>query len=108
LTISLPDQSQIESTPITKNDMTVKWSSDHENISFQMIAPTNGWIAIGFNEKSELTGTYLIMGAITKSGVLVQQHYVSKPGKYKSFATLNEPESISKVSGSRSSKLSTI
>ena len=93
---------------ITQNGMTVSWSFDKENIVIEMEAPTQGWIAIGFNETSELTNTYLIMGAVTNGKAEVKEHHVFKPGDYQSFEAIGEPESITEVSGSQTSHSTSI
>ncbi len=74
--------------------MEVKWAFVDEQILFEMSAPTNGWIAIGFNESNELAGTYLLMGAVRKGRPVVEEHYTLAPGDYPSFKELGEPAGI--------------
>nr|XP_039261995.1 DBH-like monooxygenase protein 1 homolog [Styela clava]XP_039261997.1 DBH-like monooxygenase protein 1 homolog [Styela clava] len=39
----------------------LKWNFDEENISMQFIAPTTGWIGIGFSQTSSMSGADLII-----------------------------------------------
>ena len=51
---------------ITKNQMTVCWEYKADRIYFEMEAPTNGWIAIGFNSRNQIVGSYLLMGQCSR------------------------------------------
>lgn len=84
---------------ITKNDMTVSWEQQGDKISFFVNAPTNGWVAIGFNEASTLKDTYLIMGRVSHHKTEIVEHYVLKPGFYKPLKELKCPESVSDIIG---------
>ncbi len=76
-------QPQNNMKKVRKNNMTVSWKIEKEYIHFEMEAPTNGWVAIGLNEKTSLAGTYLLMGRIRNGKAEVVEHYTDKPGSYK-------------------------
>ena len=60
-------QPQDSMKEVRKNNMRVSWKLEKEYIQFEMEAPTNGWVAIGFNETTSLAGTYLLTyGAYSK------------------------------------------
>jgi len=80
--------------------MTVRWKIEQEFIHFEMEAPTNGWVAIGFNEASSLPGTYLLMGHIRNGKVEVVEHYTDKPGSYRPITEYEVASQITAVSGS--------
>ena len=84
---------------ITKNGLTVSWSYTTDRIFFSIEAPTNGWVAIGFNQKEELSDTYLIMGSIVQNNVQVVEHYVLEPGNYKPITDLGASSKVTEISG---------
>ncbi|MFY0607315.1 MAG: hypothetical protein JXR10_11395 [Cyclobacteriaceae bacterium] len=106
--MSMNPKAQAKNQTITKNEMTVSWTFESDFISFEISAPTTGWVAIGFNETNDLTVTYLVMGSITADQVKIQEHYVFGPGNYRSYKTLNEPESVTGISGNHSGENTTL
>lgn len=85
---------------ITRNKMTISWSYINDRIFIEMSAPTEGWIAIGFNTQTTITNIYLIMGVIDSNNkVVVQEHYVISPGNYKSFEALGAKISVKNIEG---------
>lgn len=92
-------QPQDSMKEVRKNNMTVCWKMEKEYIQVEMEAPTNGWIAIGFNETSSLKGTYLLMGRIRKGKAEVVEHYTEKLGNYKPIADLGVPNQVISISG---------
>lgn len=89
---------------ITKNKMTVRWKIEQEFILFEMEAPSNGWVAIGFNETSSLTGTYLLMGRVKNGKAEVVEHYTDKPGSYKPIIQYGVASQITNISGTELEK----
>ncbi|XP_039261999.2 DBH-like monooxygenase protein 1 homolog isoform X2 [Styela clava] len=55
----------------TEETVHLKWNFDEENISLQLIAPTTGWIGIGFSQTSSMSGADLII-----AGKLNNEPYV--------------------------------
>ncbi|MDW3209100.1 MAG: DOMON domain-containing protein [Reichenbachiella sp.] len=92
-------QPQDSMKEVRKNNMTVSWKMEKEYIQVEMEAPTNGWVAIGFNKTTSLTGTYLLMGRIRKGKAEVVEHYTEKPGNYKPIADLGVPNQVISISG---------
>jgi hypothetical protein len=84
---------------ITKNGMTVSWEFNDGRIYFEMKAPTDGWVAIGFNNNESTTGNYLLMGNVIEGITSVKEHYTISPGNYKMFSTLHTAESIENIEG---------
>jgi hypothetical protein len=93
---------------ITKNGMTVNWEFKDNRIYFEMTAPTDGWVAIGFNNIENITGNYLIMGKLEKDKVTVEEHYTISLGNYQSFNKLKINASVENVEGVETAKKTTI
>jgi len=105
ITLSLTaciSQAQEMERKIEKNGMEVLWHQNERSITFEMSAPTNGWVTIGFNERNTTDKAYLLMGRIVNGKAQVVEHYTSSPGTYRPTEQLGEPSKISKVSGNES------
>jgi DOMON domain len=89
---------------IEKNGMKVRWEHQASRIYFDMEAPTDGWVAIGFNHSENTTGNYLLMGNIVNGVVNVVEHYTSSPGSYQSFEALKTNPSVADVEGKETVK----
>jgi len=93
---------------ISKNDMTVKWNIEQEIIHIEMEAPTDGWVAIGFNESTSLSGTYLLMGRVINGNAEIVEHYTDKPGSYKPIAEYGIANQTDLLSGEETENLTRI
>jgi len=99
------NQPQDTMKEVHKNNMIVRWKMEKESIYFEMEAPTNGWVAIGFNETTSLAGTYLLMGRIRNGKAEVVEHYTERPGNYKPIADLGIPNQVISISGDEKGNL---
>ncbi len=88
--------------------MTVSWKYEDNSIYFEMTAPTEGWIAIGFNPDAGITGTYLLMGRVVNGKAEVVEHYTVSPGNYKAINILGDAIAVQDVSGEENSNSTTI
>ncbi len=93
---------------VERNGMLVSWIHRGDRVYFEMEAPTEGWVTIGFNQDINLAGAYLLMGRIRNGQVEVIPHYVLAPGKYKSFSELKITSSVQDVSGHQSAQETTL
>lgn len=93
---------------VRRNGLEVSWEHLSARTHFSVKAPTQGWIAIGFNKKSDLKGTFLIMCRIVDSVVEVEPHYILGPGDYKPVADLNQRVAVRDISGVQDEKTSKI
>jgi len=56
-------------------DMEVSWSIDKEQIHVKLTAKTTGWVAIGFDPEKAMQGADIIIGAVKKGKVRIEDHY---------------------------------
>jgi hypothetical protein len=68
---------------VSVNGMTIKWEVQSNDLVFEVFAPTDGWVAIGFNPKNNIVGTNLIMGASKPEETIVEDQYVIAAGVHK-------------------------
>ncbi len=57
------------------NNMAVSWSIDKEQIHVKLTAKTTGWVAIGFDPEKAMQGADIIIGAVKKGKVRIEDHY---------------------------------
>lgn len=92
-------QAQNMMQTIEKNQMIVSWEVQENQIYFEMQAPTQGWVTIGFNENESLSGAYLLMGRIKNGKAEVVEHYVKQPGDYQPILEYGIESQILSVNG---------
>jgi DOMON domain len=90
------------------NGMTFQWRFDKDHLQCKTTAPTDGWVAIGFNTKDELTGTNLIMGAVEQDYLTIDDRFIVKPGDHKSIIDLGGSEALLHRSGKEENGKTTI
>lgn len=95
----LANVSQKPMKEVSKNGMTVQWEIVADSLQVIVFAPTQGWVAIGFNERDELTGTHLIMGSVKNGEVLIEDRYIRKPGDHVSVRALGGVDALAHRKG---------
>ena len=88
--------------------MAVSWYYNNDRIYFKMIAPTDGWVTIGFNTSTSTTGAYLLMGHIINGNVAVVEHYTTSPGNYSAITKFGAMAQVADVSGQQKGQRTTI
>lgn len=63
---------------LTAENMTVQWRVDQTMIHLKLTAPTEGWVAIGFDPEDAMRGADIIMGAVKNGKVKIVDHYADK------------------------------
>jgi len=105
--VTIPKHFSIMKT-IEKNGMTVSWQFRGDQIEIEVFAPTQGWVAIGFNESDQLKGTNLIMGNVKANHTKVSDRYIVDFGDHRSIETLNGINHLSEIKGEESKKGTTL
>lgn len=55
--------------------MDVQWRVDGDKIHFKLSAETTGWVAIGFDPEKAMQGANIVIGAVKKGKVRIEDHY---------------------------------
>lgn len=79
--------------------MMVNWHFDLNRIHFELNAPTDGWVAIGFNDQVGITDTYLLMGNVINNKPNVEEYFTLRPGDYQSLKSLGISNEVKNISG---------
>jgi hypothetical protein len=93
---------------ISRNGMTVTWYHQNERIYFGISAPTEGWVAIGFNFSDDIKGTYLLMGNVVDNKPNVVEHFTIRAGNYKPFTALAVPSEVQHLEGIENNRNTTL
>lgn len=88
-----------EDKTVSKNKMNVSWHYKNDRIYFEMDAPTDGWVTIGFNIQSGTTGAYLLMGNIINGKVNVVEYFTKSPGNYSPITKLGTKSQVENIEG---------
>jgi len=89
---------------IEKNGMSVSWQFRGDQIEMEVFAPTQGWVAIGFNESDQLKGTNLIMGNVKAQQTKVSDRHIVDFGDHRAIESLNGINHLSQIKGEETEK----
>jgi DOMON domain len=84
---------------ITQNGMTITWQIEPDRLMLRMTAPTDGWVAIGFNDREGLAGTNLIMGCVKNGKAEVSDRHILAPGDHRSINELGGASAVELIGG---------
>ena len=93
---------------VLKNGMEVSWKYNNDRIYFEIQAPTEGWVTIGFNSNDGMAGCYLLMGRVKNGNVEVAEHYTQRPGDYSPISKYDVTAQVADPKGKEESDLTNI
>lgn len=96
------------SSSITVRDMDVRWTEEADCWSFELSAPTTGWIALGFNTKNDIVQTNLIMTAVKEGTISSEDFYVLDFGNPQPVANLGGEIAVRDVEGEEKNGRTTV
>jgi len=82
------------------------WHDDHR-LNAQFSAPTDGWLAVGFNNARELDGTRFVIGAMRHDTFHAEEHIAVTPG-HSTVQSLGYGAAVADVAGEVSATRSTM
>lgn len=88
--------------------MDVQWRVDGEKIHFQLAAKTTGWVAIGFDPEKVMQGANIIIGAVKKGKVRIEDHYANRKRNHTSDEKLGGKNHVMDPRGKESDGVTTI
>lgn len=86
---------------IEADGMVFNWKIQEQWLICDMQGPMKGWIAVGFNTRSGLEGTNLIMGAVQNGEVVISDRHIVAVGTHQSVSALGGLESAVLMEGSQ-------
>lgn len=64
------------------NGLSITWTDEGDYWRFKLDAPTEGWVALGYNSRNHIVGTNLIMGAVEKEKLRISDRFVQRFGEH--------------------------
>ena len=89
---NIPGRASFKSVSV--KGMEFEWNMEDTLLHCKVVAPTKGWVAVGFHEKDQLAGTNLIMGAVEEDFYKMDDRYIIKPGLHKNVLELGVHEAL--------------
>lgn len=87
---------------IAVDEMLFLWSLREDSLDIKLVAPTKGWVAVGFNPETGETmkGANLLIGLVRAGKAEVADHYGTMKDKHKDDDRIGGKTNVSNVSGS--------
>ena len=83
-------------------DMQFSWEISNGNLVVEILAPTEGWIAVGFNPSKMMKDANIIIGYVDDNGkTVVNDHYGTSPIGHKADTDIGGTDDITIISGSQ-------
>ncbi|MDD9305230.1 MAG: DOMON domain-containing protein [Desulfobacter sp.] len=90
------------------DDMTVFWRIDQDRIHVKLSAKTQGWVAIGFDPEKAMQGANIIIGAVKKGKVRIEDHYGDRKRGHSSDEKLGGENHVLNPEGQEEDGVTTI
>mgnify|MGYP006290164479 FL=1 len=85
---------RLHSDYLEAGGMRVSWVHHEHEVEFLVSAPTEGWVAVGFNKVDDIVGAELIMARILRGNSHAEHRYVVAPGDHRPVSTLGRPSML--------------
>lgn len=90
-------ENQREVKQLNVGGMVIQWKTKGDQIIFDVFAPTQGWVAVGFNDRNDIVHTNLIIGASNEGVSIVEDQFVSGVGVHKPVTLFGGTSAIGNV-----------
>jgi hypothetical protein len=86
---------------IAARDMRLLWTLQQDSIDIKLVAPTTGWLGVGFNPETpeNMKGANFIIGYVKGGAAEAFDHYGTTKNKHKDDAKLEGKTDLSNLSG---------
>ena len=101
------DASPFEKNNIDQDGVSFAWRHETHALIGIVKAPTRGWVAVGFNESSELKNTRFIIAAVSTSPIHVEEHLALVP-EHRPVEELGMPATLIHAEGGFTAGVSTL
>lgn len=88
--------------------MDVFWRIDGDKIHVKLAAKTSGWVAIGFDPEKAMQGANIIIGAVKKGKVRIEDHYGDRKRNHKADEKLGGKSHVLNPRGTEKDGVTTI
>lgn len=88
--------------------MDVFWTIEGDKIHVKLSAKTTGWVAIGFDPEKAMQGANIVIGAVKKGKVRIEDHYGDRKRGHKSDKKMGSTNHILDPEGMEKDGVTTI
>ena len=89
-------------------DITFSWTIEGDLIHVELSAKTTGWVGIGFNPESAMLGANIIIGAVKKGKVNIQDHFGSRKRGHTEDTKQGGTDHVKNAAGTEKDGITTI
>lgn len=89
-------------------DMEVHWRLDGAQVHIKLAARTKGWVGIGFDPENAMQGANIIIGAVKKGKVRIEDHYGDRKYGHSSDKKLGGKNHVLNPQGTEEDGMTTI
>lgn len=93
---------------LTAEKVTFDWTVDGDNLAVKLSAPTEGWVAVGFNPVKRMQGANIVLGYVKKGKVKVFDEIGTKPIQHAKDDKQGGTDNVTLVGGSEEGGTTTI
>lgn len=104
----IPEKDSDGYLSVSADDMQVRWMVEGENLSFEVDAPTTGWIAVGFDPTRVMKDANFVIGYVQGNSVVVKDQFGNGTFSHKGDTELGGSDDIIESAGSEQAGRTTI
>ena len=93
---------------VSVNKMDFSWSLAGDQLAVKISAPTEGWVAIGFNPTSKMKDANILIGSVKKGKVKISDEYGKTAVGHSSDKKLGGSSDVTVVGGSEENGKTTL
>jgi hypothetical protein len=87
---------------VDEGDFHLEWMTDGGNLKIVVSAPTEGWVAVGFDPTNKMKDANIIIGYVENGRAVVEDHYANNIFAHRSDLDFGGSRDVSDVSGRES------
>lgn len=89
-------------------NMQFSWTVEEDKIHVKLSAKTTGWVAVGFDPEKAMGGANIIIGAVKKGKVKIEDHYADRNRGHSNDKKLGGKNDVLNPSGSEENGITTL
>ncbi|MCP4672702.1 MAG: DOMON domain-containing protein [Desulfobacula sp.] len=89
-------------------DMVFSWAIDNDQIHVELSAKTTGWVGIGFNPEKSMLDANIIIGAVKKGRVKIEDHFGNRKKGHTSDTKKGGTNHVKNPAGTEADGITTI
>ena len=93
---------------VETNGFTYRWRIVDEWLESELSYPTTGWIAVGYNPQRIMKGADIIIGAVQRNQVVIEDHFGTSLTAHKNDELLNGRNDLAAISGEEQNNTTTL